>query len=550
MFSNVRERTLRFFSPLSYGKTNCYSVPTAPGRYRVRVFTVYDNYDSKLNPPNFDVAVENTVVFGWRRPWPDLAVRSGAYSDVFAFSEDGNVDVCFYSASGGDAPVIGSLEVIGVEPLCYDTSSIGKNLVLINYGRLTCGSELFTDESDLYRRIWQSDASFRTSRVKILSTNKPIVNSSISPDYFPSWLYQSAITSVSTDESIDYSIEVDVEMNYVLWFHFAEIDPSITKVGQRVFDITVDGVNVKRMDIFKQVGSFTALQWRYVANNLTKTNLSVKISPVVGVPLMSGLENYAMAPRGRATLPTQVMGMKRLKDSLEIPDRMGWNGDPCAPSGWDAWEGVTCHGSEDGLSFAITQLDLGSQGLKGYISDQIHHLSNLVRLNLSSNSLHGALPSGIGQGSLQQLDLSRNRLSGSIPDISSSNLKLVLLNSNDLEGLVPEKLYSVGVHGGAIDLSGNKGLCGVPSLPSCSLIGKTGKLSRGLKLTIGFSCAVALLFVIVLAFRFSCKTRTTGYDCVVSQEPTPISKFSGKRNKYRSQKSMVHLELQPQNSRN
>lgn len=215
------------------------------------------------------------------------------------------------SASGGDAPVIGSLEVIGVDPSCYDTSSIGKNLVLINYGRLTCGSELFTDEGDRYRRIWQSDASFRSSKVKILSTNKPIANSSISPDYFPSWLYQSAITSVSTNESIEYSMEVDVEMNYVLWFHFAEIDPTVTKIGQRVFDITVDGLNVKRMDIFKQVGSFTAFQWQYVTNNLTKTNLSVKISPVVGVPLMSGLENYAMSPRGQATVPSQ--GEKTIK---------------------------------------------------------------------------------------------------------------------------------------------------------------------------------------------------------------------------------------------
>lgn len=109
-------------------------------------------------------------------------------------------------------------------------------------------------------------------------------------------------------------------------------------------------------------------------------------------------------------------------------------------------------------------------------------------------------------------------------------LLLRLLNDNLLEGQVPEELYSIGVRGGAIEyvvqfyillciahltllmsphlfflnhatpicsLSTNKGLCGVPSLPNCSLLwGKHG-LSTGAKVAIGLSCLVifsALLF--------------------------------------------------------
>ncbi|MCH87760.1 leucine-rich repeat receptor-like serine/threonine-protein kinase [Trifolium medium] len=71
---------------------------------------------------------------------------------------------------------------------------------------------------------------------------------------------------------------------------------------------------------------------------------------------------------------------------------------------------------------------------------------------MSSNSLGGEIPSGLGQKSLIQVDLSNNQLTGSIPDsLASSNLQLVLLNDNQLEGRVPEQLYSVGVHGGAIE---------------------------------------------------------------------------------------------------
>ena len=48
--------------------------------------------------------------------------------------------------------------------------------------------------------------------------------------------------------------------------------------------------------------------------------------------------------------------MKALKASLRIPERMGWNGDPCAPSNWDAWEGVTCRMSKDNTALVISQM--------------------------------------------------------------------------------------------------------------------------------------------------------------------------------------------------
>ena len=48
--------------------------------------------------------------------------------------------------------------------------------------------------------------------------------------------------------------------------------------------------------------------------------------------------------------------MKALKESLRIPERMGWNGDPCAPASWDAWEGVTCRVSNDKASLVISEM--------------------------------------------------------------------------------------------------------------------------------------------------------------------------------------------------
>lgn len=48
--------------------------------------------------------------------------------------------------------------------------------------------------------------------------------------------------------------------------------------------------------------------------------------------------------------------MKALKDSLRVPARMGWNGDPCAPTTWNAWEGVLCRTSKDGNALVISQM--------------------------------------------------------------------------------------------------------------------------------------------------------------------------------------------------
>jgi hypothetical protein len=91
----------------------------------------------------------------------------------------------------------------------------------------------------------------------------------------------------------------------MVWLHFAEIDAGIGSAGQRVFDVVLAGENVTRIDIFKQVGGFTAFKWTYIVKNLTSSTLSVKLVPVVGRPILCGLENYAMVPLEMRTVPSQ-----------------------------------------------------------------------------------------------------------------------------------------------------------------------------------------------------------------------------------------------------
>jgi hypothetical protein len=53
-----------------------------------------------------------------------------------------------------------------------------------------------------------------------------------------------------------------------------------------------------------------------------------------------------------------AMAMQALRMSLNVPERMGWNGDPCAPTRWDPWEGVTCNLAVDKSGLIITNLYL------------------------------------------------------------------------------------------------------------------------------------------------------------------------------------------------
>ncbi|KAJ3694455.1 hypothetical protein LUZ60_009935 [Juncus effusus] len=554
-FSQSQERTLRFFPPSSSGKKSCYSVPVLPGRYYIRTFTVYDNYDSKLRSPSFDVSVEGTLIFTYRSPWPESASRSGAYSDLIAPILDSSADICFYSIAT-DPPVIASLELSPVHPLAYDSATTGSDLVLVNYGRFTAGSELFgpgfTNDTDAFGRVWQSDVDFRVASLKVKALSAgghQIFGSNQPPNYFPTRLYETALTTVNPKDALEYLIPIDTRLSYMIWFHFAEIDISVTSAGQRVFDIAISGENVTRIDIYKEVGGFTAFKWFYKLENLTSTVLSIQLVPVVGQPIFCGIENYAMTPLDMATDPAQVGAMRALKESLKIPSRMGWNGDPCAPSSWDTWEGVTCHRNPKNSRLVVTQLDLGSQGLKGYISDQIGVLTDLVSLNLSSNSLTGDLPWGLGQNSLMSIDLSSNQFTGSIPDsLGSANLQTAILNNNKLDGQVPEKLYSIGVHGGIIDLSGNKGLCGVPTLPACPMFWDHKGLNKTGKIAIAASCAFILLAVLLVVYIIYLRRGENDYDFDFPQDFSYFSSaIAAKRNRYHRAKSLMLIEMETSN---
>ncbi|CAK9873990.1 unnamed protein product [Sphagnum jensenii] len=106
-----------------------------------------------------------------------------------------------------------------------------------------------------------------------------------------------------------------------------------------------------------------------------------------------------------------------------------------------------------GNCISLVALDLSDNQLSGPIPT-LDFMEALVSLNLSGNALTGAVPPQFLDDLaplLQELDLSNNKLSGVLGQVTSITLRVLNLSSNSLEGALPSRLKSCVV----IDLSSN-----------------------------------------------------------------------------------------------
>ncbi|KAL2467285.1 receptor like protein 4 [Abeliophyllum distichum] len=443
-FISPKLSTLRYF-PLSEGPENCYNINRVPhGHYSVRIFFGLVSEPSFDNEPLFDVSVEGTLIYSLPSGWSNHDDER-AFVEAFIFLKDGTASLCFHSTGHG-APAILAIEILQVDNKAYYFGpGYGQGVILRTDRRLSCGTrdpKFGVDYSADHwggDRFWNSIQTFGEISDRAISTTNSIKQASKSPNFYPEALYQTALVSSDSQPDLAYTAEVEPNRNYSIWLHFAEIDPSVTAAGQRVFDISVNGdIKFRDVDIV-------------------------------------------------------VRALQKLKSALGLPLRFGWNGDPCVPQ-QHPWSGVDCLYDRTISKYVIDGLGLDNQGLRGSLPDDISQLHHLQNINLSGNSLHGFIPSSLGKiASLEILDLSYNFFNGSIPE-SLGQLTLLQrlnLNSNSLSGKVPVALGGRLLHRASYNFTDNKGLCGIPGLPTCG-----PHLSAGAKIGIGLGGCVAFLLLV------------------------------------------------------
>ncbi|KAA8519756.1 hypothetical protein F0562_014012 [Nyssa sinensis] len=302
-------KTLRYF-PLSEGPENCYNINRVPsGHYSVRIFFGFIAESNIDNEPLFDVSVEGTQIYslgsGWNNHNDELFV------EALLFLMDGSASLCFHSTGHGD-PAILSLEILQVDDRAYYFSpQWGQGTILRTDKRLSCGAEKPKFDVDYSGdhwggdRFWDSITTFEQSSDRTLSTKNSIKKTSISPNFYPEALYQTALISTNNHPDLAYTMDVDPNRNYSIWLHFAEIDTSVTGVGQRVFDILInDDVAFQDVDIVNMSGDANSA---LVLNKTVAVNgrtLTITMHPTKGShAIINAIEIFEVIMAESKTLP-------------------------------------------------------------------------------------------------------------------------------------------------------------------------------------------------------------------------------------------------------
>ncbi|KAF2303296.1 hypothetical protein GH714_016448 [Hevea brasiliensis] len=269
------------------------------------------------------------------------------FTEAQVFLTDGTASICFHSTGHGD-PAILSIEILEVADRAYYFGpEWGEGVILRTVTRLSCGngkSKFDVDYSgDRWGgdRLWSRMTTFGQSSDKAISTETSIKKASNAPNFYPEALYQTALVSTDSQLDLAYTMDVDPHKNYSIWLHFAEIDVSVTDVGQRIFDILINGdVIFDEVDITKMSGIVIRLL------NLSTNNIHGAIPSSLGT--ITSLEVLVDCIN---TLPYHIL-----------------------------------HGRDPLTTF-----------FNGSIPDSIGQLTSVRRLNLNGNSLSGRVPAALGE---------------------------------------------------------------------------------------------------------------------------------------------------------
>ncbi|KAL6201421.1 hypothetical protein ACLB2K_025135 [Fragaria x ananassa] len=491
--------TLRYF-PLSEGPENCYIINRVPkGHYSVRVFFGSVQLKSDDLEPLFDISVEGTLITSLKSGWSN--VDDQVFTEAQVFLTDGSVSICFHSTGHGD-PAILALEILQIDDKAYQFSQhSGQGIILRTVLRLSCGDGRPKFGADYGGdpwggdRFWKPITTFGEGGDKSISIEASIKQVSKPPNFYPAGLYERAIVSSDSKPDIEYIMDVDPNRNYSIWLHFAEIDESINGVGQRVFDIIINGdIEFEEVDIVKLSGDRNSALVLNTTVPVNGRSLTITLKPKNrDHAIICAIEIFEIIVAESKTLPDEVKALQTLKTTLGLPVRLGWNGDPCVPQ-QHPWSGADCQFDESTSKWVIDGLGLDNQGLKGFLQNDISKLRHLQSINLSGNNIHGAIPSSLGAiPSLEVLDLSYNSFNGSIPETLGqlTSLQRLYLNSNSLSGRVPAALGGRLLHRASFNFTDNHGLCGIPGLRTCG-----PHLTTGAKIGLAFGGLGVFLLIV------------------------------------------------------
>ncbi|CAI5950580.1 unnamed protein product [Closterium sp. NIES-64] len=510
------QKTTRYYL---FALENCYEMPVPAGHYLIRMFFNPGPPNERGDPTReFAVSTLSTQIAMITPRTP------GEFREMMVTYPGPNaeLDVCFVANPSALSAFVNALEILPIDPEAYVTD---PNYILFNYVRLRTGKGMsFGDgvslpDKDKGHRQW-----FNMSTAKLL--NEPVTVSceptctylsvppatafkgaDVEPHYFPSILYSSAITNAAGGK-ITFKVTIpDKGSRVLVVLHFAEIDPTVTAAGARVFSIFVNGKptpNGDNVDLIKwgkasKVALFKTVDWQLGPDESTVEIVLAGAEGASKGPTVAGLEVFRLVSRGPRTNADEFKLMRKIRDALVVPQMSNWQGDPCAPIAAVASPHLT---HSNPLSPLLTPPKRPPHSLHPPPSTPVKlmrkirdalvvpEMSNwqgdpcapiawpgvgcrltekndfsITGITLSAAELSGSLLPDIHLlKNLQYLNLSNNHISGGIPQtlINLEQLTMLDLSANDLKGSIPRGFSSMPALK-ILDLHDNELTGGVPA---------------------------------------------------------------------------------------
>ncbi|XP_058075932.1 receptor-like protein EIX1 [Magnolia sinica] len=211
--------------------------------------------------------------------------------------------------------------------------------------------------------------------------------------------------------------------------------------------------------------SFPALRILSLRSNMFSGNIPSQLSKLTSLHVLDVAQNYLSG-----SIPQSFENLMAMKNEQKINHVLSYGGMRSSYYKENLLVSVKGLVLEYTRTVSlVTCMDLSRNNLSGEIPEGFTGLLGLRALNLSGNHLAGKIPDKIGKlALLESLDFSENQLSGTIPQ-SISNLTFLSclnLSFNNLWGKIPSGNQLQTFQNPSIYM-GNIGLCGPPLLDKC-----------------------------------------------------------------------------------
>ncbi|KAG5537820.1 hypothetical protein RHGRI_025058 [Rhododendron griersonianum] len=391
------------------GIKNCYTIHQAQAggdKYLIRASFMYGNYDSKNQPPEFELYLDGDQWHTIRFNASDF-VRAEIIHNVPATTA--YIHVCLVNTGLG-TPFISGLDLRRLDTSIYKTNSGSLKLFnRIDLGSTTNKTVRYPD--DVYDRIWFPDTTEEFSSPEWEAFSSSYNTDALSANNYkpPYQVMATAIRPVNGRNSLNFWVEIGYPRQQMyVYMHFAEIGPV-----QREFDIYINNASWSPGVVTNYLRPVT-ISSPYSMSADLRLNFSIRAAAQSTLPpILNALEVYEVLEL-RSPTPTRQSEFEAIENiKLAYRVERNWQGDPCVPKEY-SWENLRCH--YDGNSTRIISLNLSSSSLSGNMDSSFSGLTSLESLDLSNNNLTGLVPNFLSKlPSLKTLNLSRNNFIGSIP---------------------------------------------------------------------------------------------------------------------------------------